>query len=189
LAIVTAAPPAREQPVEYPAVQGMPELWQRRVVVTIGDDAVERQDQRHGGGLLQVNTPRDLNSKVPASFRAPVKPVPDKRFDIVGVEQRLEVANPMAIIFFVNYELMVPCIGTASENDPPGELVSMVERLATAVNFIESVDYKQGWRVPVCEECAKGFADPGAAKIADLGERTRHNCLADVYALGGVVGP
>ena len=74
----------------------MPEFWQ--LVLAAAEDAVEGQDERHGGGLLQARTPGDLRGESLAAVGVVSEPLADDRFDIVGVAQRLEFADPMRLV-------------------------------------------------------------------------------------------
>ena len=103
--VVTAAPAAGEHALEHPGVQVAPEVWQR---FAAADDAVEGQDQRHGSGLLEARAPRDLGGKIAAPLRLLGEPALDEGLDIVGVAQRLELADSVGVVFLLDDELAVP---------------------------------------------------------------------------------
>jgi hypothetical protein len=56
------------------------------------------QDQGHGGGFLQAGTLRDLGGKLLAPLGPLGEPALYEGFDIVGVAQRFELTEPMALI-------------------------------------------------------------------------------------------
>ena len=71
------------------------------------DDAVEGQDQRHGRGLLEVRTPRDLGGKIVAPLRPPGEPALDEGLDVAGVAQWLELADSVGFVCVIDGELIV----------------------------------------------------------------------------------
>ena len=87
-------------------VQLVPELWQRLLAA---EDAVEGQDQRHGRGLLQAGPPRRSAQPEPGRVLGlSANQLPDDGFDIAGVAQRLEFADPVGLVRFLDVELVVP---------------------------------------------------------------------------------
>lgn len=57
---------------------------------------------------LQVRAPRDLRGKIPAPLGPSGEPLVDERFDIGGVAQRLELADPVGVVFLLDIEQVVP---------------------------------------------------------------------------------
>src|ERR1022692_1149713 len=179
LAAVAAAPAAGEHAIEHPGVKVAPEVWQR---FAAADDAVEGQDQRHRSGVLEARAPRDLGGKIVSPLRPPGKPAVDERFDIVGVAQRLQVADSMGVVPLPDDELLIPRAPPAGENDPPRERVGLTEPLVGTMSLVEGVDHQLSRRVALGEKVVDGLAQPGAAHVTELVERARHGCCADVAA-------
>ena len=99
------APAAGKHAVEHLAVQFAPVIWERFVAT---DDAVEGQNQRHGGGLLQARTPGDLGGKILAPLWLVFEPAADEGFHVLGIAQWLKLAHAVGIVCVINGELLIP---------------------------------------------------------------------------------